>query len=244
MASLKDCSNNDLAYSLGFTKSVPLVFVSNTDPNAPSFDTNPTYVPNTLDGYLLEFERTGRSAAVMGTPSTTNPPPAYSTFLLPTVDMSEVFNATEVWFDGADFIALDAKVQGSIIQDAQNYAAIIASISSTDYDAWQASRFRNGVVALAGVNFFRPIIQINGTSILDMSNTQVKINGANQVAHQSVGPSLPFCLPGGYPIGQVNSITVAAGAAQYISDSASTTKLVRYPIICTMNLRLKNNQFS
>lgn len=239
---LRDCSNNDLAYSLGFTRSFPVVFVSNTDPQAPDFQMNPTYVPNTIDGYLTEFEKTGRSAAAMGTPSKTNPAPVYSTFLLPTVELDELYNATEVWFDSADFIALDAKVAGSIYQDAQNYAAIIASISSTNYNAWQASRFRNGEVALAGVNYFRPIITINNIPILDMTNTQVKMpTGANQVAHQSVGPSLPFCLPGGYPLGKVNTISVAAGAAQYISDSASATKLVRYPILCTMNFRLKLN---
>lgn len=243
MASLKDClNNNDLAYSLGFTRSFPVVFVSNTDPNAPDFQVNPTYVPNTLDGYLIEFEKTGASASVMGRPSKSNVLPAYSTYLLPVIELDELYNATEVWFDGADFIALDAKVAGSIYQDTDNYNAIINSISSTNYDAWQASRFRNGEVALAGVNFFRPIITINGIPILDMSNTQVKTaNGANQIAHQTVGASLPFCLPGGYPVGKINSVNVAAGAAQYISNSISANKIVRYPIICTMNFRLKSN---
>lgn len=231
---------DDIAWSLGYNRSFVAVFTSCTDPNAPFWNVNPTYVANSPVGYYIEYEKTFQSSTAMGTRarSTSNIP--YSTCLRPVTNLAPLFASESVWFESAKFSVYDAMVSGSTYQNAANNTAIINGILSNTFSAWNSSRWRNGEIALTGVNYFRPGIFYNdGGTILDTLNTQVQINGTNHQGDQSVGPDLPFCIEGGYALdAQVENLLVYAGAAQYVNGDPAAP-LVRYPIKATLVFRLK-----
>lgn len=235
---LRDSSN--IAWSLGYNRSFVAVFTSCTDPNAPFWDINATYVANSPTGYYTEYEKTFQSATDMGTRARSASNVPYSTCLRPVTNLAPLFASESVWFEKAKFSAYDAMKSGSTFQNAANNTAIINGITSATFGAWNSSRWLNGEVALTGVNYFRPGIFYNdGGTILDTLNTQVQINGANHQGDQSVGLDLPFCLEGGYALdSQVENLLVYAGAAQYINGDVNAP-LVRYPVKCTLFFKLK-----
>jgi len=235
----------DLAYRLGYRRSFVAVFTSCTDPNAPNWQKTPTYVANSLTGYYLEYEKTFQSAAAMGARGKSGVVDVngsmypYSTILRPVNSLERLFASERVWFDGALFTAYDAMKNGSTYQNATNNTAIIAAINSTNYGAFNSSRWLNGGLNLTGVNYFRPgIVYNDGGTIIDMLSTQITVNGGNNAGDQSVGPDLPFCFDGGYELSdKLTSLTVYAGAAQYINGDV-TKPLVRYPVKATLWFKL------
>ena len=149
--------------------------------------------------------------------------------LRPVTDLSALFASESVWFDRAKFSVYDAMKSGSAYQNAANNTAIINSIGSATYGAWNSSRWLNGELNLTGVNFFRPAIFYNdGGTILDTQNTFVQVNGQNNLGDQSVGMDLPFCLEGGYALdSQVENLRVYAAAAQYVNGDVSAPQIGR-----------------
>lgn len=244
---MRGMNDNDLAWSLGYRRSFVAVFTSCTDPKGPNWDVNPTYVANDLTGYYIEYEKTFQSANAMGprgqaptTDGATGAGYPYTTALRPVTDLSDLFKSERVWFQSAKFSVLDALKSGSTYQDDANNIAIINSISDPNYGAWNSSRWLNGEIALSGVNYFRPGIFYNeGGKIVDMLKTAVLVNGKSNQGDQSVGPDLPFWVDGGYELDdQLNSLSVFAGAAQYVNGDTNKP-LVRYPIKCTLWFKLK-----
>jgi hypothetical protein len=248
---LQGCGSNDIAYQLGYNRTYVAVFTSCTDPNAPYWNVNPTYVANSNLGYYIEYEKTfqsqtapGGRARYNGSAAIANP---YSTVLRPVTSLRPLLESESVWFDGAIYTAIDAMKSGSAYQNASNNTAIINSISSATYGAVSASRFQLGSIQLGGVNFFRPgIFYNNGGVIIDTSETEVKVNGANNQGDLSVGPDLPFCVTGGYELnGKLDNLYVYGGAAQNVyqitGSGDSSAPYVSFPIKCTLWFRLKGN---
>lgn len=214
------------------------VFVSTTD-TADSFDY--AHVANAVDGYVTELEKCAQSSDVMGTDALTAEP--YSTRLMPVSDMSEIFSQADgVLLESIEFVGYDGTSIGSAFQNAANNTAIDSSQSSA-LDAYMASHFRGGIVGNWQPNYCRPVVRINGQSVLDLSGSEVQdvvTLQRNHLGHLSVGIPLPFGMEYFREFERITKIEVSAGLAQWIATSAEAVKkLVRYPVICIIRWRLK-----
>ncbi|MBS1562365.1 MAG: hypothetical protein JSS89_12230 [Bacteroidetes bacterium] len=214
------------------------LFASVTDTNdAFSF----SHVANQPDGYVTELQKCAQSSTAMGTEALI--PEPYSTRLMPVSDMSEVLAAaTGVLLESIEFVGYDGTLVGSSDQNADNNTAIDSSQSSA-LDAYMASHFRGGIVGNWQPNYCRPVVRVNGMSVLDMMGSEIQDAATlqrNHLGHLSIGIPLPFGLEYYREFDRVTKVEVYGGLAQWIATSAEATKkLVRYPLVCMIRWRLK-----
>lgn len=233
---------------------VVLKFFSTTDSQPPrAWD--PAYIPDTNVAYVNELEMLGQ--AVTGTNglvmevsqySVVGDVP-YSSRLRPLSSLNKLFVKRCAHLVSMEFNAVEATTDPpGADQDAPTVQAILDSVDPSaatfsNARAYMQPRFRRSVMGGWQPNWFRPVIRIDGKSIIFDALSQVAESisqsptGANR-GDMSVGLLLPYCWKGDIRLGVIQqSIEVFAAAYQYIDD---TSMYQRYPIDCEMVIYLED----
>lgn len=227
---------------------VVALFSSTVDPtNSNEFDA--AHVADTDLGYHTELEKAGQHATAPGSVKVLENP--YSTRLRPNSMVADLVRLKGVpcIIESVTFYAIDATVvtptqmepvSGNTFQDAVTAAAMITS-QSTVMDANVASHFRNGLVGNWQPNWFRPALIINGRNIFgNLAGTELAgtAGNRNHKGDLSIGLPLPFSLDLAleYPNG-ISSIEAHGQVVQYVPNSASASKYVRYPVHAVVVIR-------
>lgn len=200
-------------------------------------------VANTILGYYQAMERIGQSSTVVPTTSQVENP--YSCLLRPLTENSRIYNAPDngVFLESITFSLYDQMVNGgtqtqldsALYQDATLNSAVVNS-QNTMLNRAMTGTYRFGMVGNWQPNYFRPIVRVNGETILDMNSTFTKPNGQNNLADLSIGASLPLCVEPMKPFAKIKEITIAAFALQIIAQ-AGARNLQRYGVLCEMKFR-------
>ena len=216
------------------------------DANASEF--TPLSIADTDIGMIAELEKAGQHAEAPGAVKVLENP--YSTRLRPLTIMSNFYKlkAVPAVIESVLFYALDSSVKtpaetepvsGNNYQDLVVAGDLITSQAEV-MDANYASRFRNTIIGNWQPNWFRPVLKVNGQNILaNLAGTELTGTDGNKdhKADLSMGLPLPFQMDMAieYPNG-INSIEVFAEVVQYIPNTASARKYVRYPVVAVVNI--------
>lgn len=222
---------------------------SSTVDTSNSNEFNAAHVADTHLGYVTELEKAGQHATAPGSVAVLETP--YSTRLRPNAMLAELeaLRGIPCIIESVVFYGVDATMQtpgetepisGNTYQDPVVAADMITS-QGTDMDANVASHFRNALVGNWQPNWFRPALIVNGQNIFaNLAGTQlVGTNGdRNHRGDLSIGLPLPFTmdLAKEYPNG-ITSIEAHAQLVQYIPNTASARKYVRYPVHAVVVIR-------
>lgn len=228
------------------------VWASSTEPEA---EPTPDYIPNTVDGWNTEFERSAQTQLVVTEPqqSKTHEINPYSDELRYAGGLERVLNKQyDVLLERVIFYAFDGIKVGSTLvdadgqpfQDAATINAIKAS-AATNTKVYAQSGFNNGMIGQWQPNGFKPKMEINEKSWLGAGDPGV--GGLNNIADQMLGLPLPHCETFHYQFlnEQVKSIRIWAKCTQYIGDNDGTNEtpptgvLQRYPVVAAVFFRMK-----
>ena len=217
-----------------------LLWMSTTQPVAHVM--TDAYIPNSSDGYYTnkEIEILGSEVEWTGSPLPDLSLLPYPSRMRPLRDMTFLKTAKNIIFVNIQFVAYDAKVNGSSVQSAAVNSALSDSISSSVNNAYAQTRTIRSVPVTWIDNHFNPIFKVNDFNIfksLEHSgfnlNTSLFGPGVNK-GDLSIGQPLPYetNVFKHFQDG-INTIDVSAFVAQRIViASTGAIWFKRYPLVC------------
>lgn len=227
-------------------------WMSTTEPAATQ---DPAYIPNTVDGWNTEMERSAQTQTVVTAPQQSkqhlvNP---YGDELRYTGGLERVFDKPmDFLLERVIFYAYDSIKVGSTLLDAdgnpfQDSTTIntIKTSAATNTKVYAQAGFNNGMIGQWQPNGFNPKLEIDGKTWLGAGDPGV--GGLNNIADQFIGLPLPHCETFHYEFKKetISKIRIYAKCTQYIGNNDGTSVspptgvLQRYPVLAAVFFRLK-----
>ena len=220
-------------------------YMSCTEPQAKPTE---AYIPDTIDGWNREMERSAQTTTVAQVTKEHKVNP-YSDQLRYCGGLDRMFKlqSEEVLLEKVEFYVYDSIEVGSTLLDAddqpfQDAATInlIKNSALSNTKIYAQAGFHNGMIGQWQPNWFNPRMEINGVPWLGTGGAGA--GGINSTVDQSIGVPLPHCETFHYRFNQsITNISLYAKAAQYIgnNDNPPTGKLQRYPVLALVYFRMK-----
>jgi hypothetical protein len=220
-----------------------LMWLSSAQPIAENMDDD--YIPNNSDGMhevnssgWKEIEKLGSEVQWTGTPKPDLSKTPYPSRMRPIRDWSFLKEAKNIIFVNIQFIAFDAKINGSSYQQADVNQALSDSISSSVNNAYAQTRTIRSVPVTWLDNYFNPIFKVNGKNLfqsLEHSAFQpgtANLGQGTNLADLSVGAALPFETNiFKHFRDPITNIEVSAFVVQRVVTATSTIWFKRYPLL-------------